>query len=157
MNKLMRHVRRLLTGTYPSRDPIFGRIDVQFCRAQYLVRFYYLASVFISYSMMPLMHSFAEQSAAWDFLWPVAWLSMLEGGHLVEWLSVALLFASLYDVPISDVPSVPGRVRDPLLICGRYFEFAGWHRPCLSYLAMDRDLSRIFAECAISRCPAAHC
>jgi hypothetical protein len=99
MSKLItltsRHIRRLLASAYPFRDPVFGRVDVQFGRAQYAVRFYYLISVFISYSMMPDISSLAGESNAWDFRWPVAWLSMFAGSRLIEWLPVALVFASL--------------------------------------------------------------
>ena len=89
-----RRVRRLLTGKYPLRDPVFGRVDVQFRRAQHLVRFYYLASAFISYSLMPHLNALANRSAEWDFLWPIAWLSVFDGVQVIQWLAVALLLAS---------------------------------------------------------------
>ena len=95
LTSILRRARRLLGSKCPSSDPVFGRIDLQFCRAQYLVRFYYLASVFISYLMIPEIHSIAKESAAWDFLWPVAWLSAFKASDIVEWISVASLAASM--------------------------------------------------------------
>jgi hypothetical protein len=92
--QISRRMRRFLGGTYPSREPIFQRINIGYCRSQYLVRFYYLASAFISYSIIPEIHT-ADQSGAWDFLWPVRWLPMLRMAHAPEWLAVALFLASL--------------------------------------------------------------
>ena len=95
LTSILRRTRRLLGSKCPSRDAVFGRIDLQYCRARYLVRFYYLASVFISYLMISEIHSIAKESTAWDFLWPVAWLSAFKASDIVEWISVASLAASI--------------------------------------------------------------
>src|SRR5262245_24479299 len=94
-SQISRRVRRFLEGTYPSREQIFQRISTAYCRSQYLVRFYYLASAFISYSIFPNIHTVVEQSKTRDFLWPVGWLTTLGIAQAPEWVTVALFLASL--------------------------------------------------------------
>jgi hypothetical protein len=92
---LMRYIRRLLSSRYPLREPVFERVSLDFCRAQHLVRFYYLFSVFISYTLMTQLTSLANQSLVWNFLWPVSWLSLFNGRWAIDWLPVALMAASI--------------------------------------------------------------
>jgi hypothetical protein len=93
IDQVFRGIRRLLESVNPSRDPVFARIDFQFSRAQTLVRFYYLASMFIAYEMMPTLHTLVGESPNWSYLWPVAWLSHV-GDGAIEWVAVAALTAA---------------------------------------------------------------
>jgi hypothetical protein len=93
IDRAFRGIRRLLESVNPSRDPVFARIDFQFSRAQTVVRFYYLASMFIAYEMMPTLHTLVGESPNWSYLWPVAWLSHV-GDGAIEWVAVAALTAA---------------------------------------------------------------
>jgi hypothetical protein len=93
IGQVFRGIRRFLESANPSRDPVFARIDLQFSRAQTVVRFYYLASMFIAYQMMPEVHTLVGESPNWSYLWPVTWLSRF-GGEAIEWVTVASLTAA---------------------------------------------------------------
>jgi len=93
IDQTYRQTRRFLESANPSRDPIFPRIDFQFLRAQSLVRFYYLASMFIAYLMMPDVHTMVGESQTWSFLWPVRWLPMF-GDWAIEWVVIGAFAAA---------------------------------------------------------------
>lgn len=93
IDQTYRRMRHILESANPSRDPVFPRIDFQFLRAQGLVRFYYLASMFIAYLMMPEVHTMVGESQAWSFLWPIRWLPMV-GDWAIEWIVVGAFAAA---------------------------------------------------------------
>ena len=93
IDRMFRQTRHALESVNPSRDPIFSRIGSQFLRAQSLVRFYYLASMFIAYLMMPEVHAMVGESQAWSFLWPVRWLSGLDS-WAIEWVVIGAFAAA---------------------------------------------------------------
>ncbi|MBN9589497.1 MAG: hypothetical protein BGN85_12195 [Alphaproteobacteria bacterium 64-11] len=97
VTRTLRGARHFLSSPNPLRDPVFGRIEIEFTRATYLVRFYYLVSAFIAYGMMRSIHAMTEQSSAWVFLWPVKWLHSVNPDlyFLLEVMPLIAMFAAL--------------------------------------------------------------
>ena len=95
ITKTARRVRHLLASNSALSDPVFDRVNGQFLRARQLVQFYYLVAAFISYSTMSGLQGLVQSAEEWEFLWPIAWLTLFEGTRVIEWLPVATLFASL--------------------------------------------------------------
>jgi hypothetical protein len=93
--RLTRRLRRDMSGPMPAIEAPFARLDVAFARARVIVKFYYLFSAYISYLAADSLHRLAEQTSAWDFVWPVRWLAALPIQASIDWLTLAALLTSL--------------------------------------------------------------
>jgi hypothetical protein len=91
---LFRGARRVMASAVPDRGSAFRRVDPEFWRARYCVKFYYLVSAYLAYSMMPQLHRLADESEVWEPQWPVMWLPELTIGS-AGWLSLACFLSSV--------------------------------------------------------------
>jgi len=95
LDQIARRVRKFLGPASQSEEPIFQRVSAAYDRSLYLVRVYYLVSAFLAYELLADMHSAAEQSLPWDFLWPLRWLDWIAApATMPEVLALALFIAS---------------------------------------------------------------
>lgn len=94
-SQMLRGLRRKLGSAVPMPGSPFGRIGVAFGRAQLVVKFYYLASIYFACATIVDIHETARQTPSWDFLWPVQWLAGAPVEIVIDCLALLWLLASL--------------------------------------------------------------
>jgi len=97
VSQKLRWLRRQLGSAMPIAESPFGRIGVAYGRAQLMVKFYYLASIYFACATIVDIHETARQTPSWDFLWPVGWLahSPVDIATAIDCLALLWLLACL--------------------------------------------------------------
>ncbi|MDX8513514.1 hypothetical protein [Mesorhizobium captivum] len=54
---------------------VFTSMSASVCDAEFVVKLYYAVSIYLSCKLLINVDELAQPGVAWDFLWPLAWLS----------------------------------------------------------------------------------
>lgn len=95
INKTLRKIRQILAASSDTQAAPFEAVNRSFARAQTLVRFYYLASLYFAFKLMLDVGALTREADSWSFLWPLAWAQSFETTDVLRWLSVACFLSSL--------------------------------------------------------------
>jgi len=90
-----RVIRKSLYGPCYSRGSVFRSLTESTTSAEWMVKLYYAASVYLAARIIPETQSTVLSAREWDFLWPLSWVVRFEPGLTLNLISIACFLSSL--------------------------------------------------------------
>lgn len=95
MTQAFRVIRKSVYGPCYSRGSVFRSLTQSVTNAEWLVKLYYAASVYLSARIIPDTRATVLSTGDWDFLWPLSWVERFDVGFTLSLISIACFLSSL--------------------------------------------------------------
>ncbi len=92
--QMIRHMRLALQRG-PQHERPFAALHLNFLRCRTGVRYFYLVSVFIAFTMMAMLRSEVEGARDLDLLWPILWIEPFDLRTATDILTFSCFMSSL--------------------------------------------------------------